>query len=185
MGISTKSTKYITVEELLRLPDDGFRYELVKGELRKMPPAGFEHGVLAIRIGSRLDQHVRLHDLGLVIAAETGFKLASNPDTVRAPDAGFVKKERLPAELPKGYFPGAPDLAVEVISPDDTLVEVEEKIFDWFASGAKMVWVINPRHKTVKVYSSFTQVKVLVENDELNGEDLLPGFRYRISEIFV
>lgn len=178
------SSKFMTAEELLCLPDDGYRYELVKGELRKMPPAGFEHGALAIRIGALLDQYVRANNLGLVLAAETGFKISSSPDTVRAPDTGFVRKDRIPAELPKGYFPGAPDLAVEVISPSDTFLEVEEKVFDWLESGSSLVWVINPSPRTVTVYRSFTDISMLMEHDELSGGDPLSGFRCRISELF-
>lgn len=178
------SNKFMTAEELFHLPDDGYRYELVKGELRKMPPAGFEHGSLAIKIGWRLGQYVEMNNLGLVLAAETGFKIASDPDTVRAPDAGFVRKDRIPAELPKGYFPGAPDLAVEVISPSDTFQEVEEKVFDWLESGTSLVWVINPSRRRVTVYSSPSNITILTENDELDGEDIVPGFRCRISDLF-
>lgn len=178
------SNKFMTAEELLHLPDDSYRYELVKGELRQMPPAGFEHGSLAIKIGWRLGQYVEVNNLGLVLAAETGFKISSDPDTVRAPDVGFVRKDRLPAELPKGYFPGAPDLAVEVISPSDTFQEVEEKVFDWLESGTSLVWVINPSRRRVTIYRSLTEFTVLTENDELSGGDTVPGFRCRISELF-
>lgn len=143
----------MTADELLRMPDDGYRYELVKGELRGMPPAGGEHGKIALKFGSRLLNYVEANNLGVVFAAETGFKIASNPDTVRAPDAAFVRLDRLPETgLPKGYWPGAPDLAVEVISPGDIYGEVEEKVNEWLDAGTRMVIVANPRNRTLKVY---------------------------------
>ena len=108
----------VTADELFMMPDDGFRYELVKGELRRMPPAGSEHGAIGINIALVVAQFVKAHDLGVVFGADTGFKIASNPDTVRAPDLAFVRRERIPAGgVPREFWPGAPDLAVEVISP--------------------------------------------------------------------
>ena len=118
----------ITAEELLKMPDDGFRYELIRGELKKMPPPGHVHGRVAMKFGWRLAQHVKANNLGIVYAAETGFLLETDPDTVRAPDCAFVSRERLAAiGDAEGYLPGAPDIPVEVISPGDTYTEVEEK----------------------------------------------------------
>jgi len=118
----------ITAVELLNMPDDGFRYELIRGELKKMPPPGHVHGRVAMKFGWRLAQHVETKNLGNVYAAETGFLLETDPDTVRAPDCAFVSRDRLAAIGDvEGYLPGAPDLAVEVISPGDTYTEVEEK----------------------------------------------------------
>src|SRR5919109_273859 len=117
----TTTPQHMTAEELLHMPDDGFRYELIRGELRKMAPAGHQHGRIAINVTTPLDQHVRAHNLGTVYAAETGFKLASNPDVVRAPDIAFIRRQRVEeVGNVEGYWPGAPDLAVEVISPSDT-----------------------------------------------------------------
>ena len=130
----------LTAEELLRLPGTGYRYELVKGELIKMPPAGAEHGGVSIKIASRLNVYVEAHKLGAVFAAETGFWLRRDPDTVRAPDAAFLTQERLSeGRLPKGYFEGAPDLVVEVVSPNDTASEVQAKVEDWLRAGARLV----------------------------------------------
>src|SRR6185295_19153014 len=118
----------MTADELLRMPDNGFRYELVKGELRKMAPAGHEQGRVAINFTWRLAQHVETNNLGVVYAAETGFKLAANPDTVRAPDVAFVcRNRREEIKSSQGFYPGAPDLAVEAVSPGDTYTEVQEK----------------------------------------------------------
>src|SRR3954468_6389985 len=140
----TATTQLMTAEDLLRRPDDGFRYELFRGELKKMAPAGHEHGRIAINISTPLDQHARANKLGRVYAAETGFLITSNPDTVRAPDVAFVSQERLEqVRGVKGYLPGAPDLVVEIISPNDSYTEVEEKVFDWLGAGARMVVVVN------------------------------------------
>jgi Uma2 family endonuclease len=175
-----------TADELFVMPDDGFRYELVKGELRRMPPAGSEHGAVIMNIGTPLDQFVKAHGLGLVFGAETGFKIASDPDTVRAPDLAFIRRERIPvAGIPRGFWPGAPDLAVEVISPGDTYTEVEEKVNEWLSAGTRMVLVLNPRTRMVTVYTSPTEVVRLAESDTLNGGELLPGFTCQVTELFV
>ena len=176
----------MTADELFKISDDGYRYELVKGELRKMPPAGSEHGVLTLRLAWRLAQHIEKHKLGVFFAAETGFRIKSDPDTVRAPDTAFVRKERIPdTGIPKGYWEGAPDLAVEIISPGDTYLEVEEKVFDWITAGASMVWVVNPRRRTVTVHRSLRDSTLLTEEDELNGEEVIEGFQCRVAEIFI
>lgn len=174
-----------TAEELLLMPKDGFRYELVKGELKKMSPAGFEHGAVAVNVAILLGQYVKANNLGVVLAAETGFKLASDPDTVLAPDVSFVRRERIPQSgLPKAFYPGAPDLAVEVVSPGDTRKEVAGKVEDWLAAGSRAVWVINPKRRTVVIHRPQTEAVTLGEMDELDGQDVVPGFRCSVSEIF-
>lgn len=177
--------KEVTAEELLRMPDDGFRYELVRGELRQMTPAGNVHGRVAMRIAWPLARHVEENQLGAVYAAETGFRIRRDPDTVRAPDVASVSQERLEAvgEV-EGYWPGAPDLAVEVISPGDSHVEVEEKVFDWLEAGTKMVLTINPRKRSITVYRSLADITVLTEKDILDGADVAPGFRLAVREVF-
>ena len=175
----------MTADELLRKPDDGFRYELIRGELVKMPPSGQEHGDLAARVLVSLGQHVQTKRLGKVYAAETGFKLASNPDHVRAPDAAFVRRERLEqlGEV-EGFWPGAPDLVVEVVSPSDTFLEVQDKVFDWLDAGCRMVVVVTPRKRAVTVYRSLSDVKVLGETDVLDGADVVPGWRLPAKDLF-
>ncbi len=177
--------RHVTAEELLRMPDDGFRYEIVGGELRKMTPAGNVHGRVAMNFGTSLNNHVKAYDLGVVYAAETGFKLAGDPDTVRAPDVAFVGRERLEAlgEV-EGFWPGAPDLAVEVTSPGDSYVEVEEKVFGWLEAGTKMVVAVNPRKHSATVYRSLTDIIVLTDSDVLDGGDIVPGLQLAIREIF-
>ena len=182
----TTTGQKITAEDLLRMPDDGFRYELVKGELRKMAPAGMRHGYLANRVAWRLTQHVEAHKLGYVCTAEPGFRLASNPDTVRAPDVAFIGQERV-EEIGdvEGYWPGAPDLAVEVISPNDIYTEVEDKVLAWLDAGTRMVVVVNPRRETVTVYRSLSDVTILTKNDTLEGKDVVPGWTMAIEDLFV
>lgn len=181
----TTEVRVVTAEELLRMPDDGFRYELVRGELRKMSPAGHTHGRVAMRFGSRLDHYVDAHDLGVVYAAETGFLIDRDPDTVRAPDVAFVRRDRLElADRSRGYFPEAPDLAVEVISPGDTYSEVEEKAMAWLAAGTRMVLVVDPRRRTVTRYRSFGDITILTEADIIDGEDVVPGWTIRVADLF-
>lgn len=177
--------KPVTAEDLLRMPDDGLRRELVEGEVRTMTPAGNVHGRIAIRVAARLFQHVEANDLGVVLAAETGFKIASDPDTVRAPDVAFVLRERVEAagDL-EGYWPGAPDLAVEVVSPNDAYAEVEEKVADWLAAGTGMVVVVNPRGRTATVRLSVKDITVLGEGDVLDGGNVVPGWTLPVADIF-
>jgi Uma2 family endonuclease len=179
------ATRLMTADELWRLPDDHMVHELVRGELRTMAPSGSEHGFLGMRLGARLMMYVESRKLGCVFNSDTGFVLGRDPDTVRAPDTAFVSQARIPAGgLPVKYFPGAPDLAVEVISPSDTLEEVEEKVADYLAAGTRLVWVVNPRRKTVTVYRSPEAAQILRGDDELDGGDVVPGFRCAVAEVF-
>lgn len=179
------ATELLTADDLLRQPHDGYRYELVKGELIKMPPAGNIHGKRTMRLGWRLARHVEANDLGVVFAAETGFRLATDPDTVRAPDVAFVTRARI-EEIGEfeGFWPGAPALAVEVISPGDSYTEVEEKIEEFLNGGARAVWVVDPRRRTITVDRSSVDITILAENDILDGGDIIPGFICHVAEVF-
>jgi Uma2 family endonuclease len=183
--MSATLTKLVTADELLEMQDDGHRYELVKGELRMSPPPGSEHGEVTMNLAGPLYQHIKKNNLGVVYAAETGFKLESNPDTVRAPDIAFVRIERV-QETGRlaGYMSGAPDLAVEVLSPSDRVSRVEEKVAEWLEGGARMVWVVSPKLHTVTVYRSLTDIVTLTEKDTLDGGDVVPGFHLRVAETF-
>ena len=179
------TTQLFTAEQLLYLPKDGFRYELVEGVLIKMSPPGFEHGDVALTLGSLLWHHVRSHKLGKVVAAETGFKLASDPDTVLAPDAAFIRQEEIDRiGRTKKFWPGAPDLAVEVMSPGDSVRKTDEKARAWLAYGARMVWTVNPGKQTISVYRPGEDVVLLTETDALDGLDIVPGFHCNVKEIF-
>ena len=175
----------MTAEELLRLPSGQWRYELVQGELRRMSPSGHVHGKVAMRIGSRLAVFVNEHRLGETYGAETGCILSRDPDTVRAPDASFVAAARLSQmELPPtGYFPGAPDLAVEVTSPSDSYSEVEEKVATWLEAGCRVVVVLDPQRRAGKLYCGGGEELALAAADTLSVPELLPGWSVRLSDI--
>ena len=177
--------KLFTAEELLCLPTTGRRLELVKGEVYEMAPAGGPHGYVAMNIGILLGVHVRADGLGRVFAAETGFILHRDPDTVRAPDAAFISYDRLGEEaIPDGYLAAVPDLVVEVVSPNDTRREVREKVEEWLRAGVRLVWVIYPVTRSADVYRSLDDVSHLSEDDVLDGEDVVPGFACRLGELF-
>jgi Uma2 family endonuclease len=172
-------------EDLEQMPQSDAHVELVKGEVLTMPPAGHEHGEIALNIGSLLREYLRKHKLGKAYGAETGFILFRNPDTVRAPDAAFVSTERAARQVRKeGFFDGPPDLAVEVISPTDTDEEVEAKVLDYLQSGTRLVWVIRPRTRTVTAYRSLSNIRLLTDRDTLEGGDILPGFVVKVKDIF-
>lgn len=175
----------MTAGELLALPDDGKRRELVRGELREMTPAGAKHGRAAAALTVLLGQHVRAQQLGIVLAAETGFRISRNPDTVRAPDVSFVARERVPsAGPPDGYWELAPDLAVEVVSPNDTATEVQSKVQMWLDSEVRLVWVVYPDTRSVVAYESLKEISTFTAEDTLSGGEVVTGFECKVAEIF-
>lgn len=176
-------THVMTADELLHAPGLG-RCELIQGELVMMWPSGFEHGRVVARITGPLTDFVEVRALGVVTGAETGFVIARGPDTVRAPDVGFVRAERLPKEPVRGFFPAAPDLAVEVLSPDDRAGEVLRKVEDWLEAGCGVVWVVDPEKHTVSIHSRAAPVDVLGPEDVLTGDGALAGFRPPVAHVF-
>jgi len=179
--MSATETKSITADELFAMGDIG-RCELVYGELIMMSPAGFGHGEVTMRIARYLHDFVDSHDLGIVLAAETGFVIED--DTVRAPDVSFVRKDRLPPPSFEKFFPGVPDLAVEVISPGDSKKDVTDKTNMWLANGTAVVWVADPRPMTVTIHRVGTQPHRLSAKDEIRDEPLLPGFVLPLDKVF-
>ena len=178
-------TAPMTAEDLFDRRDDGYRYELCEGELVRMTPTGGRHSAVAGRIARLIDEFAEARDLGICGAAEPGFILGRSPDIVRAPDVCFVAKARIPATgVPTTYWPFAPDLAVEVISPSDRLTDVHVKIAEYFGAGARLVWVVEPETRTVHVYRSPRDVQVFGIGDELGGDDVLPGFRCAVRRLF-
>jgi Uma2 family endonuclease len=158
--------------------------ELIEGEIVKMSPAGFDHGSVAFRIAKVLSRFLEQRQLGIAVTAEAGFRIARDPDTVRVPDLAFVKADRVPSGRVKGFFQGAPDLAIEVVSPNDRASEVMAKAQDWLQAGCLLVWVVDPETRTICIYGSRSEITVLSEADTLTGGDVLPGFAVPVAEIF-
>jgi Uma2 family endonuclease len=177
------SARLVTAEELERFPSDDNRYELVAGHLVPMTPVSFAHGRTVIQFGSLLHEYIRKRKLGVVVT-EVGFILATDPDTVRAPDLAFLRQERIPTPDPHGFCPGAPDLAVEVLSPDDRLGEIRSKVDEYFAMGVPAVLVIDPDLRSVEVHRPSSTPVRLADTDTLDLDDVLPAFRCAITEIF-
>jgi len=175
----TVDSRLMTADELLRMPDDGFRYELVRGELKKMSPAGWDHGRIGMRIGARLGSYVLDHKLGETSTSETGFVLAQNPDTVRCPDVAFVRAERVVDS--DSLFVGAPDLAVEVISPSDSYSKVAQKKDEYLRAGAQAVVIVDPVRNTVEIHRPSGVTRV---DDILAVDDVVPGWQLPLSAIF-
>ena len=176
------TTHLMTAEELIKLADDGNHYELVKGELLTVSPPGDEHGAVIMNLTLPLGNYVKENNLGVLRAAETGFKLESNPDTVLAPDIAFIARDRVGTKV-LGYRFGAPDLVVEVMSQWDSKPKATRTAELWVDLGARSVWVVNPRKRTVEVFLANGERKLFSETDEL-VDDTVPGFLMAVSEIF-
>lgn len=177
------SSSTVTAEELSRLSFPDKQVELVRGELVvREPPAGW-HGGISNGVAYRLTGFVREGGLGAVFGQDTGFQIASDPDTVRAPDTAFVRRERL-SEIPRRGYPRlAPDLVVEVLSPDDRPGEVLAKTGEWLDAGVRLVWVLDPEARQARVHRPDGSLALLGAEDELEGEDVLPGFRCHVAEL--
>ncbi|MDQ3803002.1 MAG: Uma2 family endonuclease [Acidobacteriota bacterium] len=180
----------ITADELLVMPHrdehgNDCCLELIRGEVKRMSPGGGTHGKLCLKLGAVLLAFVESNDLGTVYGAETGFTVERDPDSVLGADVAFVTKARLQGVGDEDKFlPFAPDLAVEVLSKSNAVAEIDEKIELYFAAGARQVWIVNPKRRTVAVYRSPIEVRILVEHDALEGGDVLPGFSLKLSELF-
>ena len=168
-----------TAEELEQAGDIG-RCELVRGELKMLLPAGGRHGRIAMRLGRALANHVADHGLGEVFAAETGFVLSRDPDTVRAADVAFLRPGRA---IGDGFIDGAPALAVEVVSAGDRPGYVREKVAEWLEAGAEAVWVIDPAMHEATVHDN-DGVRTFGRGGSLEGGALLPGFALDLAELF-
>jgi len=175
-------TRLMSAEELFRMPDSS-GLELVDGEVRRMSPAGKEHGRIASKIDRSLGTYAEQRGLGETIIAECGFVIRRNPDTVRAPDVAFVRKERWTEGT--SYFEGPPDLAVEVISPSDTYTEVDEKVRDWLQAGTRIVIVINPRNQTAALHRSLVESTHIDIDGSLDAGTVVPGWTLPLRDLFV
>ena len=177
--------RLMTAEQLWELPGDaGKRFELVRGELVEVPGAGGAHGLITRTALLLLHPFVAARGLGEVFGDGVGFIISRDPDAVRIADVSFVSKDRLPqGAVPEGYFPFAPDLAVEIVSPNDRADDVHGKVREYLEAGARMVWVFWPRHRAVTLHTP-GEVWELREDDEIDGGDVLPRFRVRVGELF-
>jgi Uma2 family endonuclease len=178
-------TRLITADEFLLIPDDGLRHELVRGEVTTMTLPGGEHGEIAAQILIMIGVFVNPRGLGKTYAAETGFLIERDPDTVRGADVAFVRAEKLRGVVDrKKHLAFAPDLAVEVISPSDRAAEVQAKVNDWLAAGCSMVWVVDPDRRTVAIHRAGTKPLRLTEDQTIDGAEVLPGFACRVADFF-
>ncbi len=174
----------MTAEQLLDRSSELGRCELIKGELRRMSPAGGTHGEYVSEISFYIGSFVKQHQLGKVYAAETGFVLERQPDTVRAPDVAFIAADRAAEARTPQYIPIPPDLAVEVTSPHDRSAEVVEKVRWWLSHGTRAVWVVEPKSRTLTVYLPDSTARIYGRDETLDGGPVLPGFALPLSELF-
>jgi Uma2 family endonuclease len=179
-----RAADYLTAEDLEKIQDNAHRYELVEGRLLVREPAGYAHGRVSTELIVRLHRHVSTHNLGHVLATDTGFILRRGPDTVRAPDASFVSRERIPRPEPRCFAALAPDLAVEILSPSNRPAEIEARVRDLFRAGTRLVWILKPGTETASVRRPGRDPLELSPDDYLDGEDVIPGFRCPLNEIF-
>ncbi|NCR74374.1 MAG: Uma2 family endonuclease [Microcystis aeruginosa K13-06] len=183
--MKTPETKVWTDAEFMALPDDGNRYELVKGELINLGNSGAFHGYIAIILSAALFALVTSRKLGILLDSSTAFTMKNG--NKRSPDIAFFAKERLQGleELPTGFLEGGPDLVVEILSPGNTVAEIEDKIAEYFANGTRLLWVISPGQHYVLVYrSGYEPQRLLTSADFLEGEDVVPGFTFPVADLF-
>lgn len=177
------TTSLMTAEDLARMPDDGYRYELIRGVLQQMPPTGGGHHVVSGRLISYLNQYLDPRDLGSA-GGEGGFILERDPDTVFGPDVAVILAEQFPMIPKRGYMRFPPPLVAEVISPKNRLHEIEEKVQTYLRAGVKLIWVVDTDRKTIRVRPPEGADELLTEADELTGGDLFPEFRVAVARIF-
>jgi Uma2 family endonuclease len=182
--MTTATAKLITAEEFSQMPDppDGSQQELVRGVIVTMPPPKGLPGACCAEVVLSLGRFVKEHKLGRVFSNDTGFILERGPDTVRGPDVSFWSGERLP-EILENYTDIPPDLVVEVVSPGDHFTRIQNKVRQYLDCGVRMVWVVDPMDRSVTVYRSREQMKLLIETDTLSGEDIVPGFSCRVADL--
>jgi Uma2 family endonuclease len=183
-AMTTEKT-LLTAEQLFGLPEDGRRYELLDGVLVEMAPPGGEHSGIASAVNFHLRTFIEARQLDYLVGSEVGVVLQRNPDRVRAPDVYAIARNRLPGRrLPKAYLEVVPDLIVEVISPHDRAAELEEKLEDWLRAGARLVWVVYPRTRSILAHHGLSDVRVFREGDLLDAEPVLPDFACSVERLF-
>lgn len=172
-----------TAEDLLRFREPGKTAELVRGVLVVREPPSTRHGDRSNRLAHRISDFVERRDLGAVFAQDTGFKIERDPDTVRAPDVAFVARDRLTRVPERGYAELAPDWVAEILSPDDRPGEILEKVGQWLSAGVRLVWVLDPARRNARVYRANGTTSTVEIDEELDGEDVLPGFQCALSRL--
>lgn len=183
--MSSAAHLFFSVEDLYTLPDDDRHYELVHGQFVSEPPPGGRHGRIAARLVQRIGAHVEAQRLGVVLTCDTGFILHRRPDTVRAPDVAFVRRERYIAfDDEISALPGPPDIAIEVLSPSDSFTGVHAKVADYLAAGTPLVWIVDPDQRQVSSYRDLLEPQITTESGKMTAEDLLPGFCLSVADIF-
>src|SRR5712691_8170576 len=186
IGAANVAKKEWTEAELEALPEDGYIHEVVGGELVMSPKNDFYHGEICMRLSTALSNHAMEHRLGVVLDSSTGFWMTNR--NCRAPDISFVTKARLIGlgfkSRSRRFFPGAPDLAVEILSPNNTRAEIDERLKDFFESGTQLAWIIDPDAQRAEVCRGPTRRKLIGSGGTLEGEDLLPSFRYPLGDLF-
>lgn len=179
------TTKLMTAEDLAQLPDDGCRYELIRGELLCMSPAGGRHGRIQSHLHVAVATYVQQHGLGECYGAETGFLLSRDPDVVLAPDLAFISRERVPTGDDEIGFPAvSPDFVAEIVSPSDRSRDVVAKAHEYLEAGVKMIWLVNPQDQMVTIFEPEKPPYTLTRDDELTGGDVLPDFTLPLSTLF-
>jgi Uma2 family endonuclease len=179
------AARLITAEELFRLPEDETQWcELIEGEIVQISPPGGMHAYVGGVLTALLSAHVRGKRLGAVIG-EAGVIVSRDPDTVLAPDGAFVTQEQIAAHgIPEAYFTYPPALVIEVVSPHDTMSEVAAKMRRWLNAGVRLGWVVEPVSRTVTIYRSADDVRILTEKEMLTGEEIVPGFECPVASLF-
>ena len=183
-SVHMAATDLITAEQFERMAAQDRWVELDRGVVVRVNPPGFPHGAIAVAIAARLHAFVQPRGLGTV-AVESGFTLTRNPDSVRGPDVSFVRRERAAGVRGAGYLAGAPELAVEIRSPGDSMSDLARLAAEYLAAGARLVWIVDPESATVRVCSPGAASRTFTGADVLDGGELLPGFEMTISEVFV
>jgi Uma2 family endonuclease len=178
------TTQLMTIEEFAKIDEPG-RFDLIRGELICMSPASTRHGIIGSRISTALVMFVVPQQLGEIPTSDTGYVLRDDPPVVVCPDAAYIRADRVPPdEELDGFFHGAPDIAVEVVSPSDRMSDVSAKVDEYILAGTPLVWIVEPRRRAVTIYRPDGSIRVLREDDELDGGEVLPGFRLKVADIF-
>lgn len=184
MSTPAHNLNITTAEGLLNAPEDLGPCELVRGELIMMSPGKGRHGAVGARITKLLAGYVDTNALGIVFDSSAGYVVSRTPDTVREPDVSFLTTESLKGQDLDAFLEGAPDLAVEVLSPSNTAAEMRDKMADYFDAGCRVAWIVDPLRRSVVVHRIDAGPAILTEDDTLTEEELLPGFSLPVRDIF-